>query len=117
MQFSDYFNESFLKNSPDIFSNEKKNISELLKDEMLIVCGDFYGIQKFIFEGLATKHAAKVLRAKSAFVQLFTQITAEHICKNICGLDKKYILSQNAGKFEILTPYTRISKNSWWIFY
>lgn len=106
MQFSDYFNESFLKNSPDIFSNEKKNISELLKDEMLIVCGDFYGIQKFIFEGLATKHAAKVLRAKSAFVQLFTQITAEHICKNICGLDKKYILSQNAGKFEILTPYS-----------
>lgn len=106
MQFSDYFDESFLKNSPDIFSNEKKNISELLKDEMLIICGDFYGIQKFIFEGLATKHAAKVLRAKSAFVQLFTQITAEHICKNICGLDKKYILSQNAGKFEILTPYS-----------
>lgn len=106
MQFSDYFNESFLKNSPDIFSNEKKNIDELLKDEMLIICGDFYGIQKFIFEGLATKHAAKVLRAKSAFVQIFTQITAEHIAKNICGLDEKHILSKSAGKFEILAPYS-----------
>ena len=100
MEFSDIFNSKFLQNP--IFANlnnELRNldINAILSDEMSIVCGDFYGIQSFIFDGLGAKNAAKVIRAKSAFVQIFTQIIAEYIAR-----DGGLILSTNAGKFEIL---------------
>jgi len=68
-----------------------------------LICGDFWGIQKFIFEGLSSKNAAKVLRAKSAFVELFTEYIARYICHTV-GIGEEHIISQNAGKFEILSP-------------
>ena len=67
-KFEDYFNKEFIE-----LKDKQKDIKELLTSEnMYLISGDFYGIQKFIFDGLTTKNAAKVLRAKSAFVQLFT---------------------------------------------
>lgn len=68
-----------------------------------LICGDFWGIQKFIFEGLSSKNAAKVLRAKSAFVELFTEYIARYVCHTV-GIGEEHIISQNAGKFEILSP-------------
>ena len=82
---------------------EAKEIKPLLKDKMCLISGDFYGIQKFIFDRLATKNASKVVRAKSAFVQIFTEFLAEYICNEL-SIDSKYILTKNAGKFEILAP-------------
>ena len=82
---------------------EKRSIVNLLQNEMTLIVGDFWGIQSFIFDRLATKNAAKVLRSKSAFIQIFTQILAEYICYKL-DIDKKYILTTNAGKFEILAP-------------
>lgn len=104
-EFKKYFNEKFFKYG--CFEEKGKNIDNLLSNEMSVICGDFYGIQKFIFEGLTTKHAAKVLRAKSAFVELFTKIVAKFICKEL-GHDEDRILSCSAGKFEILVN-SRIS--------
>jgi len=78
-----------------------KNIKPLLKDEMLLISGDFYGIQKFIFDRLSTKNASKVLRAKSAFIQIFTEYIARYICSEL-EVNENAILSMNAGKFEIL---------------
>ena len=83
------------------------DISPLLKDEMYLISGDFYGIQKFIFERLSTQKASKVLRAKSAFVQIFTEYLARYIC-DILKISEKSILSTNAGKFEILSPKQEI---------
>ncbi len=99
-KFENYFNKEFL-----YLKDETKDINSLFTDEtMYLIIGDFYGIQKFIFEGLTTKNAAKVLRAKSAFVQLFTSVISKYICKKF-GIEEKYILSTNAGKFEILSPF------------
>ena len=101
-QFSDYFDECFIDLKPDtapldtLFENDT---------EYLLIAGDFFGIQKFIFEQLSTKNAAKVLRAKSAFIQIFTRYLAEFICHKL-AIEEKYILSTNAGKFEILSPNT-----------
>lgn len=69
----------------------------------LLVAGDFSGIQKFIFEGLSTKNASKVLRAKSAYIQIMTRVAAYMLCDAL-DIDKKQILSSNAGKFELLSP-------------
>lgn len=98
-KFEDYFNKEFIE-----LKDKQKDIKELLTSEnMYLISGDFYGIQKFIFDGLTTKNAAKVLRAKSAFVQLFTSVISKYICNKL-GIDEKNILSTNAGKFEILSP-------------
>lgn len=98
-KFEDYFNKEFIE-----LKDKQKDIKELLTSEnMYLISGDFYGIQKFIFDGLTTKNAAKVLRAKSAFVQLFTSVISKYICKKL-EIDEKNILSTNAGKFEILSP-------------
>lgn len=98
-KFEDYFNKDFFD-----LKDKQKDIKDLYtSDEMYLISGDFYGIQKFIFEGLTTKNAAKVLRAKSAFVQLFTSVISKYICNKL-EIEEKYILSTNAGKFEILSP-------------
>ncbi|WP_169940362.1 hypothetical protein [Campylobacter sp. RM15925] len=96
--FSKYFNDDFKDLEPI-----SKNINELLKDPMFLISGDFYGIQKFIFENLSSKNAAKVLRAKSAFCELFITVLAKFICHKL-NINEKYILSCTAGKFEILSP-------------
>lgn len=99
-----YFsNDSRFKN----LIETSKGISNLLADEMILISGDFYGIQKFIFDRLATKKASQVLRAKSAFVQIFTEYLAKYICFKL-DIDEKYILSVNAGKFEILAPLDKV---------
>lgn len=97
-KFEEYFNKDFIH-----LKDNEIDINCLLSDNMYLISGDFYGIQKFIFEGLTTKNAAKVLRAKSAFVQLFTSVISKYICSKL-QIDEKYILTQNAGKFEILSP-------------
>lgn len=98
-KFEEYFNKDFIH-----LKDEQKDIKQLYTtDKMYLISGDFYGIQKFIFEGLTTKNAAKVLRAKSAFVQLFTSVISKYICEKL-QIEEKYILSTNAGKFEILSP-------------
>ena len=96
---SKYFNEKYHE-----YIYQSKGISNyLLDEEMILIAGDFYGIQKFIFEGLSTKNAAKVLRAKSAYIQIFTEYIAKYICKKF-SIDYEQIISTNAGKFEIIAP-------------
>lgn len=98
-EFSSYFDASF----QHIREKKPFDIKPLLKDEMFLIGGDFYGIQKFIFERLNTKNASKVIRAKSAFIQLFTITLARFICKKL-NISESHIITTNAGKFEILSP-------------
>ena len=73
-KFSDYFDDGFKGLEP-----KPIEINELFGDEMYLISGDFYGIQKFIFDNLSTKNAAKVLRAKSAFCEIFMIVLARFI--------------------------------------
>lgn len=97
--YEKYFDKNF---DEIVREKESKDINSLFNSDMLLISGDFYGIQKFIFERLSTKKAAKVLRAKSAFIQIFTRYLAEYICKKL-GISNYNILTSNAGKFEILS--------------
>lgn len=97
-KFSSYFNDEFVS-----LEQGSKSIDEILQDRMFLISGDFYGIQKFIFDNLGSKNAAKVLRAKSAFCELFMMVLAKFICQKL-SIDEKCILSCTAGKFEILSP-------------
>lgn len=99
-QFHDYFDNKYIDLKPDMTS-----LDTLLKnnDKYLLIAGDFFGIQKFIFEQLSTTNASKVLRAKSAYIQIFTKIVTYYICEKL-NIKREYVLTSNAGKFEILSP-------------
>ncbi|MGP1580352.1 MAG: hypothetical protein ACTTH5_04960 [Wolinella sp.] len=55
-KFNSYFSEDFADLEP-----ESRDISELLEYEMFLISGDFYAIQKFIFDNLGSKNSAKNL--------------------------------------------------------
>ncbi len=78
-----------------------EKIKDYETEKFLLIAGDFFGIQKFIFSDLPTKHAAKTLRGKSAFIQIFTKAVALYICKEL-GLSSFSVITDSAGKFEIL---------------
>jgi CRISPR-associated protein Csm1 len=96
------------KNSMDV--NNVKNCKE---NEFLLVQGDFSGIQNFIFSrmGESNKFAAKILRARSFYVSLSTDLAAYSILRKI-GLTKAGIIMNAGGKFTLLLPNTKDAKNS-----
>ncbi len=75
------------------------------KDNFIFIQGDFSGIQNFIFSkmGESNKFAAKILRAKSFYVSLLTDLAAYRICKEM-SLTKSAIIMNAGGKFTILAP-------------
>jgi CRISPR-associated protein Csm1 len=77
------------------------------EDKFLLVQGDFFGIQDFIFsEGSETnKHAAKLLRGRSFQVSLFTELAALRILETL-ELPATSQIINAAGKFLIIAPNT-----------
>lgn len=95
--FEEYFDKDFQELQAKPFNRP------LIEQKNLLIAGDFFGIQKFIFERLSATKASKVVRAKSAFVQLFTLTLARYVCREL-KIDESHIISSNAGKFEIISP-------------
>lgn len=95
----------------------QNNIMEIdrIKDyedkKFLIVTGDFYGIQNFIFAegGSTNKAAAKLLRGRSFAVSLITELAAYLLCREI-GLTTASIILNAAGKFTIIAPNTDMTR-------
>ncbi len=74
-------------------------------DKFLLVIGDFFGIQSFIFAsgGETQKNAAKLLRGRSAYVSLLTECAALKILDEL-GLPPTSQVINAAGKFLIVAP-------------
>lgn len=75
-----------------------------LKDDYkwMLVCGDFSGIQNFIYN-LTNQGAARGLRGRSFYVQFFCLSCAEYILREL-GLTKAALLYNSGGKFYLLIP-------------
>lgn len=96
--------------------------------KFLLINGDFYGIQNFIFSqgGSTARNAAKLLRGRSFAVSLLTELAADYICR-ATGIPSVSIILNAAGKFTILAPNTENTRtslkdaeetiNSWFIRY
>ncbi len=83
----------------------EKHIQNDKDEKFLLIGGDFYGIQDFIFSmhGDTRKLRSKLLRGRSFGVTLLTELAARLICKRL-GLPYMSILLSAAGKFHILAP-------------
>ena len=90
---------------------EEGKIESIKDNQFLLVQGDFSGIQNFIFSkmGESNKFAAKILRARSFFVSLSTDLAAYDICKRL-NLTKAAIVMNAGGKFTLLLPNTPESR-------
>lgn len=73
----------------------------------LLIQGDFFGIQNFIFAsgGDTVKHAAKLLRGRSFYVSLMVECAALKIVEKL-GLNSSSIVQNAAGKFLIVAGNT-----------
>lgn len=79
-----------------------RGIEDKTDAKWLLVCGDFSGIQKFIYN-LTNKGAAKGLRGRSFYVQYFCILCAEYILREL-NLSKAGLLYNSGGKFYLLLP-------------
>lgn len=81
--------------------------SDWNEEKLLLVQGDFFGIQDFIFaEGAETNtKAAKLLRGRSFMVSLFTELAALKVLE-ILELPSTSQIINAAGKFQIVAPNT-----------
>lgn len=81
--------------------------SDFHTQKFLLIQGDFFGIQDFIFAsgGETRKQAAKLLRGRSFQVSLFTELAALRILDAL-GLPATSQVINAAGKFLIVAPHT-----------
>jgi CRISPR-associated protein Csm1 len=81
--------------------------SDYAEQKFLLVQGDFFGIQDFVFAtgGETRKQAAKLLRGRSFQVALFTELAALRILDEL-SLPPTSQVRNAAGKFLIVAPNT-----------
>jgi CRISPR-associated protein Csm1 len=91
----------------DAAASALKDRSDWDEKKLLLIQGDFFGIQDFIFsDGAETnKSAARLLRGRSFQVSLFTELAALRILE-VCELPPTSQIINAAGKFLIVAPNT-----------
>ena len=90
-----------------------KDRSDWNTQKFLLIQGDFFGIQDFVFaEGSQTnKAAAKLLRGRSFQVSLFTELAALKVLEAL-ALPPTSQITNAAGKFLIVAPNTQAAKDA-----
>lgn len=95
------------------YLNARNNLKNfhLTNDEktMLLVGGDFSGIQSYIY-GIVSKFASKNLKGRSFYLQLLIDAVVEKITNEL-NLPKANIVYDSGGKFYLLAPNTKEVKN------
>ena len=92
---------------------QKEKIEDDRPAKFLLIGGDFYGIQDFIFKthGDVRRFRSKLLRGRSFSVSLYSEFAADMICREI-GLPATSVLLSAAGKFTILAPNTPAARRA-----
>ncbi len=77
------------------------------EEKFILISGDFTGIQNFIFSGHGEsgKFRSKILRGRSFYVSLLTELTAALLCRTT-GLPHTSVILNAGGRFTILAPNT-----------
>ena len=83
------------------------------EEKLLLVQGDFFGIQEFIFAtgGETQRRAAKLLRGRSFYVSLLTECAALRILDRLSLPPTSQVISA-AGKFLIAAPNTASARSA-----
>ena len=93
-------------------NQENGKLDDWDTEKFLLIQGDFFGIQNFIFSegGQTRKMAAKLLRGRSFYVSLLMECAALKLLDAI-GLPSTSQIINTAGKFVIVAPNTEETTN------
>ncbi|GAB6183887.1 type III-A CRISPR-associated protein Cas10/Csm1 [Thermodesulfovibrio hydrogeniphilus] len=91
----------------------KNEIKDYEKEKFLLVTGDFYGIQDFIFSsgGSTSQASAKILRGRSFYVSLIIELASDMLCRKV-GVPFISSIYNAAGKFTVILPNTDATRES-----
>lgn len=83
----------------------ENSIKKGSNEKFILVSGDFYGIQDFIFSagGEMQKFRSKLLRGRSFAVSLFSELAADLLCQKL-NLSFLSVVMNAAGKFHLIAP-------------
>jgi CRISPR-associated protein Csm1 len=88
------------------------DIKDEEREKFLVISGDFYGIQNFIFSsGDAQKNRSKMLRGRSFAVSLFSELASDMLYRKI-GIPSVSVILNAAGKFTLIAPNTKETKQA-----
>jgi CRISPR-associated protein Csm1 len=75
--------------------------------KFLLISGNFYGIQSFVFSqgGETGRNRSKILRGRSFAVSLMSELAADMICRKV-GIPSVCVLLNAAGRFTVIAPNT-----------
>lgn len=92
--------------------SELSNRADWDRNKLLLVQGDFFGVQSFIFaSGSQTnKGAAKLLRGRSFYVSLLAECAALKVLEALALPSTSMVLNA-AGKFMIVAPNTEATRS------
>lgn len=95
----------------ELNSIDLDSIKDRDAEKFLLIEGNFYGIQDFIFSetGDTRRNAAKLLRGRSFYVSLLSELASDLILEKI-GLPSTSVVMNAAGKFRIILPNTDRAK-------
>ena len=101
------------KSTGTLNSESIASLKDYTQPKFLVIGGDFYGIQNFIFSdsGEAKKNRSKILRGRSFAVSLFSELAADMLCRAI-GIPSVSVVLNCAGKFIIIAPNTDVAKKA-----
>lgn len=91
--------------------SQKTDNGDWDEQKLLLIQGDFFGIQSFIFSSGSetTKNAARLLRGRSLYVSLITECAALRILDAL-ELPSTSQVTNAAGKFLIVAPNTAATR-------
>lgn len=86
-------------------------VQDEAEKKFLLINGDFYGIQEFIFGGYgeARRYRSKLLRGRSFAVTMLSELAAALMCQKL-GLHFISVVLNAAGKFTLLAPNTKSAR-------
>jgi CRISPR-associated protein Csm1 len=101
------------KSKGELYPDKIEAIKDYGEKKLLVVGGDFYGIQDFIFAdgGSSRERRSKILRGRSFAVSLFSELAADMLCRAI-GIPSISIVLNAAGRFTIIAPNTETARQS-----
>lgn len=98
---------NLLESSVSLYDSSKSRAAIPEVEDVLLIQGDFQGIQNFIFtEGSETnKKSSKLIRGRSFYVSLISELAALRLSEAL-GLPPISPIMNAAGKFLIAAPYS-----------
>ena len=94
-------------------SLETRAVNNSEEQKFFLISGSFSGIQPFIFSagGESSRFRSKLLRGRSFFVSLLTELAAVLLCREI-GLPHTSVILNAGGRFTLLAPNTQSARNA-----